>query len=141
MSADPPDAPTSLRIIGISEDSISIEWSAPKADGGAPITGYVVEKCEGHSSVWSHVASVSSTTTSYVVTGLSSNSSYYLRVAAENEEGRGSNRELTEAVRPMKPKSEHLPLSLDTSDVLGDYGVIDTQLNVLECKCYMYKQI
>jgi len=39
------------------------------------------------------------------VTGLRSNVSYYVRVAAENDEGVGFYREFIESVRPMRPKS------------------------------------
>ena len=107
FSTDTPDPPTSLRIIGISEDTISIEWGAPRNDGGSPLTGYIIERCDSLSSVWSHVATVGASTTSYVVSGLNSRNSYFLRVAAQNEEGRGNNLELTEPVKPKKPKGEH----------------------------------
>jgi hypothetical protein len=41
------------------------------------------------------------------VGGLKANCAYYLRVAAENDEGIGYYREFIEPVRPTKPKSEH----------------------------------
>lgn len=40
------------------------------------------------------------------VTGLQASGSYYLRVAAENDEGVGYYREFIEPVRPMRPKSK-----------------------------------
>ena len=70
MSPAPPSAPGSVRVIGISEDSLTIEWSEAHSHGGAPITNYVIEKREGSSGLlaaWQAVATVSARTTSYVL--------------------------------------------------------------------------
>ena len=37
---------------------ITIEWSAPKDDGGAPITGYNIERKDKRTNRWTPVASV-----------------------------------------------------------------------------------
>lgn len=105
-----PGAPVSVRLIGISEDSITIEWNPPSTDGGRPITRYVIEKREPHSQYWAPVSTVSPRTTVYQIQNLAPSSSYYFRVAAENEEGIGYYREFVEPVRPMKPKSKSLVL-------------------------------
>jgi hypothetical protein len=66
----PPSAPASVRVIGISEESLTIEWSEAHSHGGAPITNYVIEKREGSSGVlaaWQQVATVTARTTSYVL--------------------------------------------------------------------------
>ena len=61
----------------------------------------------GSSKKWKTIATVGRTPTSYKLTSLSRSKTYYIRVAAENEEGVGEWRELTEAVTPKKPKSEY----------------------------------
>lgn len=144
-----PEPPINLRLIGISDDSVTIEWNCPRDDGGSPVTGYVIEikEIDSHvsleihlnwplkmsyksqaphrawtpsnttltivclSQVWNIVASVSSRTTSLVVKDLDVNKTYWIRVAAENEEGVGIFRELGEQVRPMRPRSESLLFS------------------------------
>jgi len=73
--------------------------------------GFVVEKREGRSHFWSEVTRVGAKVTSYVINNLQHNCTYYIRVAAENEEGVGKFREITEPVKPMKPKSEYIILS------------------------------
>lgn len=95
-----------MRLIGISEGSVTIEWSKPFNDGGSTITGYVIEKRESQMSIWTRVEVVSSMTTSIVIQGLMSNATYFIRVGAENEEGVGEYRELGEAVVPRRPASE-----------------------------------
>ena len=62
-----PGAPTSIRLIGITEDSVTIEWGAPSTDGGRPVTRFVVEKREARSQYWAPVASVGARTTVYQV--------------------------------------------------------------------------
>ena len=37
-----PDAPTALRSIAVTDDSITVEWDVPASDGGTPITAYEV---------------------------------------------------------------------------------------------------
>jgi len=104
-----PGAPTSIRLIGISEDSVTIEWTPPSNDGGRPTIRYVIERRDARSQFWTPVASVGARTTVYQITGLQANSSYYIRVAAESDEGIGFYREFIEPVRPMRPKS--LPMA------------------------------
>ena len=106
LSSDRPDAPVSVRLIGISEDSVTIEWGGVASDGGAPVSGFVIEKREPRSHYWSQVATVPPKVNSYVIQYLHRNSSYYVRVAAQNEEGTGTFRDLMEPVTPMRPKSE-----------------------------------
>ena len=105
----------SIRLIGITEDSVTIEWTPPASDGGRPVTRYMVEKREASSQYWVSVATTSATGFSSRtgtglqcrVGGLKANCAYYIRVAAENDEGIGYYREFIEPVKPTKPKSEH----------------------------------
>ena len=85
---------------------MTVEWSDPSSDGGAPTTGYVVEKRESRSQYWTQVTTVSARSKFYTVRHLHRTSKYYIRVAAQNEEGTGVFRELPEAITPMKPKSK-----------------------------------
>jgi len=94
-----------VRLIGITDDSVTVEWTRPASDGGRPVTRYVVERRDGHQQSWTHVASLPARTTVCQVTGLQSSVSYFIRVAAENDEGVGFYREFVEPVRPMTPKS------------------------------------
>ena len=99
-----PEMPFHLHVIGISDESVTIEWSRPYNTGGAPIIGYVIEKRESSTTTWTTVTHVSSKTTSYKISYLDASHTYYIRIAAENEEGIGAYLELLDPVRPTKPK-------------------------------------
>jgi len=65
-----PGPPSSVRLIGITDDSVTVEWTAPATDGGRPVTRYVVERRDGGhlpaaaaTPAWTHVASLPARTT------------------------------------------------------------------------------
>ncbi len=60
----------------------------------------------GTAKKWKTIANVGAHPTSYKLTNLSRSRTYYIRIAAENEEGVGEWRELPDPVQPTKPKSE-----------------------------------
>ena len=80
----PPSAPR-VRGAGRGDGSISIDWDAPRSDGGAAVTGYQVQQRSG--GAWSTVRSIGAETTSATVTGLVNDTTYTLRVVATNTRG------------------------------------------------------
>jgi len=89
MVADKPSAPVDLKVVDRHKDFVSLTWRAPKSDGGALISGYVVERREGSRTSWSGVGETSSETLRYKATRLTEGSEYTFRVAAENSVGVG----------------------------------------------------
>ena len=87
--ADKPTAPVDLKVVERHKDFISLAWKAPKSDGGALITGYIVERREGARTTWSKVGETSCETLKYRATRLTEGSEYTFRVAAENMIGVG----------------------------------------------------
>lgn len=49
---DPPGPPQNLRVEDLSKSSCTLIWEAPAFDGGAPVTGYYVERSSGYSNRW-----------------------------------------------------------------------------------------
>ena len=64
-------------------------WCPPVVDGGAPITGYIVDYQAVSSSHWSKVNLDVALGTSLEITGLEMGSKYHFRVAAKNKVGVG----------------------------------------------------
>ncbi|CAH1802732.1 unnamed protein product [Owenia fusiformis] len=97
-----PGAPSFFEVTNILADSVSLQWTPPRDDGGAPITRYVIEMHDKHSRIWKPAGSVEGLT-SYTVPHLREGKTYFFRVIAENQEGLGVPLELHEAVRPLSP--------------------------------------
>ena len=52
LGTDAPRAPSQPKCVGTTEDTITLEWNAPKNDGGSPIYGYVLEKRDKGDTRW-----------------------------------------------------------------------------------------
>ncbi|CAH8634151.1 unnamed protein product [Dicrocoelium dendriticum] len=98
---DKPDAPDDVKVAELFADHCKLEWKAPEHDGGSPITGYVVEKCDAVTGVWERVPNTG-TGTSCPVKGLTEGKRYRFRVAAVNTLGES---EPTEAIGAYTAKN------------------------------------
>ena len=86
-----PSAPDAVTAAGAS-GGIQVTWAAPISTGGQTITAYQVEhSTTGAANSWTVASStIANNATSYTVTGLTGNTSYYIRVAALYSGGRGA---------------------------------------------------
>ena len=81
-----PSAPQSLSSTATST-SITLAWTAPSTNGGSSVTGYTVGYKLPADAAWT---TASTSSTSYVITGLASSTNYNVRVAAVNANGTGA---------------------------------------------------
>jgi predicted phage tail protein len=93
-AAGPPGLP---EIADWDEKHVDLKWTPPKKDGGAPITGYVVEMKEKSSSNWEPVLETNSPKPEAKVEGLEKGKQYQFRIKAVNKAGPG------EPSEPTKP--------------------------------------
>jgi len=94
---DTPDAPKNLEITEVTNSDITIEWQAPRNDGGAPVLSYVVERRQGFSSRFLRIDRGTVLDTYYRDTHVYEDCDYEYRVSAENEAGVGA------ASKPVGP--------------------------------------
>lgn len=86
---DTPDPPSSIMIGDLSEDgTLEIRWKPPMNDGGHPIKHYCLQKRDAYSRSFQTVQDKIKGT-SYVMKDLRPGQTYYFRVIAENDLGRG----------------------------------------------------
>lgn len=87
---DIPGPPASMKFDEILSDRIKLSWEAPLADGGSPITNYVVDKRETSRANWAqYSAKISADTKECAVERLIEGQEYQFRVRAENRYGTG----------------------------------------------------
>lgn len=73
----------------LEEGKMKLNWKAPANNGGAPISGYLVQFSGDKGLTWTTVADGVSAATSATVSGLSAGRRYTFRVGAVNEAGTG----------------------------------------------------
>ena len=105
--ADPPSAPTLSASAGNAK--VTLNWTAPADDGGAPVTAYRIYRRSG-ADPYVEIASVGDALT-YQDTGRTNGTTYWYQVAAQNSAGVGpvsneaSATPTAPATRPTAPRS------------------------------------
>ena len=107
---DAPGAPTG--VIGVAASGqVTVSWTAPTSNGGAPITGYTVTAAPGG-------ATCTTATTSCAVTGLSNGTAYTFTVVATNLGGDSSPSTPSASLTPQKT-SQTITFAAITDKVYG----------------------
>jgi hypothetical protein len=88
-TATPAAAPGTPSITG-GDGQLTLAWTPPASDGGAPVVDYVVEHRTSPSGPWTLVPDGVSVATTATVTGLTNGTVYDVRVAAVTAMGTGS---------------------------------------------------
>ena len=105
---DVADAPGRPNVVDWDKDHVDLEWTAPKDDGGAPITGYVIQKKEKGSPFWSKAITVPAGKTKATVPDLKEGQEYEFRIIALNKAGESEPSEPSDLVtcrpRNLPPK-------------------------------------
>ncbi len=85
---DPPGPPVNARAEEVTKSSAVIRFQPPESDGGSPVTGYYVEKLVNGK--WTRVNRKAVQACELVMEDLEENTTYTVRVLAENAAGVGS---------------------------------------------------
>ena len=105
-----PSAPRSPEAVDWSQSHFELTWKEPASDGGAPITGYIVEKRDKYSGLmWEKAAETSGADCHAKVMNLIENLEYQFRIVAVNKAGLS---EPSDATKPMiaKARFRNLPI-------------------------------
>lgn len=113
-----PSRPLDLEVVEIQRTAISIKWKTPRDDGGAPITGYIVEKKNPKSKFWTRVDIVNASTLHCKCANLYEKALYQLRVMAVNQIGNSPPLETDGAIVARSPFGMYILLLLSRYCVL-----------------------
>ena len=100
---DVPGPPGKPQFDKVDVTSVTISWTKPLSDGGAPITSYIIEKQERFSTRWTRVNVEPVEGFTYHITDLVQGDEYSFRVAAQNKAGVGKPSEPSQPVVPKLP--------------------------------------
>ena len=83
-----PSSPTNLSATAVSSSEIDLSWVSPGWNGGASVTGYMIERSTDGGSTWSKLVSdTESAGTAYSDKTVTAGITYYYRVSAINSAG------------------------------------------------------
>ncbi|VDK78974.1 unnamed protein product [Dibothriocephalus latus] len=111
-----PDSPEDVTVDDVMANSCTVKWNPPKSDGGAPITDYIVEKCDEALGIWEPVPGIARGN-SLPVTGLTEGKRYLFRVTAVNPIGPSEPAETLTSTLAKNP--------FDTPDAPQSVKVVD----------------
>uniref|UniRef100_A0AAY4B618 Titin n=1 Tax=Denticeps clupeoides TaxID=299321 RepID=A0AAY4B618_9TELE len=108
---DPPGQPT---VISITRTSVSLSWTAPEYDGGAKVTGYIVERRKHPDGRWLKCNFTNVQETYFHITNLKEDKCYDFHVIAKNAAGLLS--EPSECTGPITVKDDVDPPCITLED-------------------------
>ncbi len=136
VAATVPGAPTGLTATASGTSTINLSWTAPASDGGSAITSYKIEDSSDGGSTWFDlVVGISSTTTTYVHTGLAAGTTRHYRVSAINIIGTGLSSDVANATTDAAPTNAAptvanvIPDQTATAGTAFSYAFPDTTFN------------
>ncbi|CAH8497134.1 unnamed protein product [Schistosoma turkestanicum] len=101
-----PGAPGNVEVADVDANSVTLEWSKPRSDGGSKINGYVIEYRPVNGGSWEKAPTGPIRGNSGTVTGLSPGEKYVFRVLAKNDIGTS---EPSSSTRPIECKPKYVP--------------------------------
>jgi len=129
VAVDKPDAPENLTMKDCTKKSVTLTWTAPPSDGGAPITQYVVERWRTSKRAWTAAGHAPADRLELTIDGLVEGQAYWFRVAAENSSGVGKFTEM------QKPVSTRIQLGQSSPDIsVAQSFKMGTLLQELSCR-------
>lgn len=82
-----PDAPSKPDLKDWARDHAIIAWKAPESDGGAPITGYIIEKKDNNTTKWTKALETKTPDCKARIPDLVEGLKYQFRIKAVNKAG------------------------------------------------------
>uniref|UniRef100_A0A8C1JFC9 Myomesin-1 n=1 Tax=Cyprinus carpio TaxID=7962 RepID=A0A8C1JFC9_CYPCA len=101
--AGAPGAPLDVHSLDANKDYVIVSWKQPAVDGGSPILGYFVDRCEVGVTHWVQCNDTPVKFARFPVTGLVEGRSYVFRVRAVNKVGMSHPSRVSEPVAAMDP--------------------------------------
>uniref|UniRef100_A0A8D8U540 Twitchin n=2 Tax=Cacopsylla melanoneura TaxID=428564 RepID=A0A8D8U540_9HEMI len=111
---DEPSKPNNVEVVDWDKDHADLKWTRPENDGGAPITGYIIEFKGKFDKDWQPGKTIDGDITAATIEGLKEGTQYEFRIRAVNEAGPGEPSPASKSVitkpRKLAPKIDRSTL-------------------------------
>ncbi|KAF0296563.1 Twitchin [Amphibalanus amphitrite] len=114
---DEPDSPGRPKVTDWDSDFVELEWTKPVNDGGAPVSGYIIQKKEKGSPIWTEAAKVPADCTKAKAPGLTEGQEYEFRIIAVNKAGLSEPSEPSEMVM-ARPRRQAPKIKTPMTDII-----------------------
>uniref|UniRef100_A0A8C4S292 Myomesin-1 n=1 Tax=Erpetoichthys calabaricus TaxID=27687 RepID=A0A8C4S292_ERPCA len=101
--AGAPGAPLDVSCLDANKDYVIVTWKQPAVDGGSPILGYFIDRCEVGTTHWSQCNDTPVKFARFPVTGLIEGRSYVFRVRAVNKVGMSRPSRVSSPIAALDP--------------------------------------
>lgn len=98
-----PSRPEQLNVVITDKNSVTVEWSKPKSDGGSRLRRYIIWRRVEMTDNWVKVTTVEHFITKTVIDKLEFEKNFFFAVSAENDVGESDKAVTREPVRLAKP--------------------------------------
>lgn len=126
-----PAKPGTPTVSKVGRNYAELRWSKPASDGGARITGYVIERRDAGGAIWTKCNDYTVLDTEFTVMHLTENADYEFRVAAVNAAGRGESSACTMPIKICEvlggTKPEWVRPLRDTTAPAAKYAVLECE--------------
>ncbi|XP_072112039.1 myomesin-1 isoform X1 [Mobula birostris] len=120
--AGAPTAPLDVSCLDANKDYVIVSWKQPAVDGGSPIFGYFVDRCEVGTTHWVQCNDTPVKFARFPVTGLVEGRSYIFRVRAVNKVGISRPSRVSDPVAALDPSDRDrlkgIPLAPWTGQII-----------------------
>ncbi|XP_072899849.1 myomesin-1 isoform X1 [Hemitrygon akajei] len=120
--AGAPTSPLDVYCLDANKDYVIVSWKQPAVDGGSPIVGYFVDRCEVGTTHWVQCNDTPVKFARFPVTGLVEGRSYIFRVRAVNKVGISRPSRVSDPVAALDPSDRDrlkgMPLAPWTGQII-----------------------
>ncbi|CAL9697301.1 unnamed protein product [Knipowitschia caucasica] len=100
---EPPGVVSQPQVSNVTKDTMTVSWTPPSDDGGAPVLGHILERRKKGSNMWLQLNKDLITDSKFQVDGLVEGAEYEFRVTSVNRAGAGSPSTISNSVQAKDP--------------------------------------
>ncbi|XP_033823481.2 immunoglobulin superfamily member 22-like [Periophthalmus magnuspinnatus] len=100
---EPPGVVSQPQVSNVTKETMTVSWTPPGDDGGAPVLGYILERRKKGSNMWLQLNKELITDSKFTVGGLVEGAEYEFRVTSVNRAGAGNPSTISTSVQAKDP--------------------------------------